>query len=247
MTSSSRARTVGYETPSSRSTSRITPRFLMKTSTKSICAPLSLSRAGGANSPSMEIEQSGHRRRATVRFPSHDGHLRIIGRMVDNIDLIIKIVKSELKIVKTRINGRAGGVSGASGGRGRGVLLAQAMNGAEAPDQVRRRDANDAAAGQESGERRGRDGIGGGVEGRHHDCAISYIKVRVGGGQARAVVDDGRGHRESFDFEGAAVLIAHRAQAREVVAQDRVVHVGGIVLEDGDDSVRGDEAREVVD
>src|ERR1019366_7462095 len=103
MTSSSRARTVGYETPSSRSTSRITPRFLMKTSTKSICAPLSLSRAGGGNSPSMEIEQSGHRRRATVRFPSHDGHLRIIGRMGKNIDLNIKIVNQDIKIIEIEL------------------------------------------------------------------------------------------------------------------------------------------------
>ena len=56
-----------------------------------------------------------------------------------------------------------------------------------------------------------------------------------------------RRHRQSFDFEGAAVLIAHRTEALEVVAQDGVVHVGGIVLDDGDDSVGGDEAREVVD
>ncbi len=60
-------------------------------------------------------------------------------------------------------------------------------------------------------------------------------------------MDDGGGHRKSFDFEGAARLIAHRLEAREVVAQDGVVHIGGIVFEDGDDGVGRDEAREVVD
>src|SRR5208282_1934274 len=121
------------------------------------------------------------------------------------------------------------------------------MNGAEAPDQIRRGYGDDRAAGEESGERRGRDGILCGFEGRHQDCAVGYIKVRVRGGQARAVVDDGRGHRESFDVEGAAVLIAHRAEAVKVVTQHRVVHVGGIVLQDGDDGVGGDKAGEVVD
>src|ERR1035437_2417962 len=121
------------------------------------------------------------------------------------------------------------------------MLLAQAMNGAEAPDQVGRGDADDAAAGEESGECRGRYLVLCGVEGRHQDCAVGYIEVRVRGGQARGVVDDGGGHRKSFDVEGAAVLIAHRAQPLKVVAQHRVVHVGGVVLEDGDDNVGGGE------
>ena len=60
-------------------------------------------------------------------------------------------------------------------------------------------------------------------------------------------MDDGGRHRERFDFERAAVLIAHRAEAREVVLKDFVIHVGGIVLDDGDDRVGRDEAREVVD
>src|SRR5260370_31086304 len=104
------------------------------------------------------------------------------------------------------------------------------MDTAEARDQVGRGDADYLASRQKAGQGRGGDRVGWSVEGRHQDCAIRYIEVRVGGGQTGAVVDDVRGHRERLDFEQAAVLIAHRAQPIEIVAQDGVVYVGGDVL-----------------
>src|SRR5208282_6690905 len=113
-------------------------------------------------------------------------------------------------------------------------------NRTQAPDQVGRGNADDAATGEEPGERRGGEGVRGGVEGRHQDRAVGDVEVRVRRGQARAVVDYGGRHRESFDVKSSAVLIAHRAQAVEVVAEHEVVHVGRVVLEDGDDGVGGD-------
>jgi len=96
--------------------------------------------------------------------------------------------------------------------------------------------------GKKAGQRRGGDRVRWSVEGRHQDCAIRYVEVRVGGGQTGAVVDDGRRHRERFDFGTVGVLIAHCTEAREVVLKHFVIHVGGIVLDDGDDSVGGDES-----
>src|SRR6201987_3125789 len=74
------------------------PRFLMKTSMKSIWARVSLRSCGRAKSPLMLIEHSGHLRLVTVRLPSQDGHLRIIGVMVENIGLNIEFVKFDIRL-----------------------------------------------------------------------------------------------------------------------------------------------------
>ena len=51
----------------------------------------------------MLIEHSGHPRLVTVRLPSQEGHLRIIGLMVENIDQNIEFVKFNIKIPEFRM------------------------------------------------------------------------------------------------------------------------------------------------
>src|SRR5213075_302082 len=63
-----------------------------------------------------------------------------------------------------------------------GLLLGEAMEGAEAPNQFGAIDGNDAARGEKFSERRFRDRVVRIVEGRKEDGFVCDVEVRVAGG-----------------------------------------------------------------
>jgi len=126
------------------------------------------------------------------------------------------------------------------------MLLGETMHRAQSPHQFGRRNANHAAAGEQTREAGGRDRIRGTIKGRHDDGAVSNIEVGVRCGQAGAVVHQSRWHRQGFDLQRRAPLVAHGTEPREVVLEHPVVHVCGIFLDHGDDRIARDKARQVI-
>src|SRR5277367_4807455 len=101
-----------------------------------------------------------------------------------------------------------------------GLLLGEAVEGAEAPDEVYGVDAYDLAVGEAGG-----DGVEGEpvmavVEGRDEDERVRDVEVGVAGGEALAFEVDGVGHGEFANLEWlafvGAVGVAETAEAVEV-------------------------------
>src|SRR5690606_5420755 len=72
-TASSRLRTVGYEMPSTRSTSLMFPRASKNTSTNSCCSGVNRSNRDWVKRPSMTVSQLSHSSRRTASCPSQTG------------------------------------------------------------------------------------------------------------------------------------------------------------------------------
>src|ERR1035438_1137780 len=101
-----------------------------------------------------------------------------------------------------------------------GLLLGEAVEGAEAPDEVNGVDADDFACGEAGG-----DDVEGAavvriVEGGDDDERVGDVEVGVAGGQTLAFEDDRCGHGEFDDFERLAfvwsIRVAEAAEAVEV-------------------------------
>jgi hypothetical protein len=88
------------------------------------------------------------------------------------------------------------------------LLLAQAMDGAEAPNQFDAVDPDDLVFGKMLLEDRERFAVGfWGPISRDEQCAVHEIKVHVGSREALAVVRYWLGHRDFYYLERAAILI----------------------------------------
>jgi len=129
-----------------------------------------------------------------------------------------------------------------------GLLLGEAVEGAEAPDEVGAIDADDASVGEEVLQGVERGFVGGWIAiGWQENDVIGDIEIGVAGRETLAAVFDDARHGQLDDAEGSAVLIAHGFQAHEVFLEGRVVDVVGIVLESSHDGGWVHETGEVVD
>src|ERR1700730_6283108 len=116
---------------------------------------------------------------------------------------------------------------GAARGRSCGLLLGEAVEGAQAPDEVYGVDADDLAVGEAA-----RDDVEGVavvavVEGGDEDERVGDVEVGVAGGEALAFEDYRRGHGEFDYFEGFVVEVAEAAEAVEVFGEGEMVFVAG--------------------
>jgi len=132
------------------------------------------------------------------------------------------------------------------------LLLGEAVEGAESPDEVDGVDADDVASGKAGGDGVEGDAVLRVVEGGDEDERVGDVEVGVAGGESLAFEDDGRGHGQGEDAEGLAVEIAEGVEAVQVLGEREVVLVGGVGFDAGEDGVgfvfRGrDEAGDVVD
>ena len=125
--------------------------------------------------------------------------------------------------------------------------MGHAMQCAEAEDQIAAGDADDFAAGEQACERVESYAIVRVVECWDDDEFVGDIKIGVAGGQALIIEINRRGHGERFDAKRAAVQVFHGLQKRVVFLQRDVIGVVRVLLDDGDDGVRTDEAGEIVD
>src|SRR5579859_3617893 len=92
--------------------------------------------------------------------------------------------------------------------RSGGLLLGEAVEGAQAPDQVDGVDADDFARGEAGGDDVEGVAVVRVVEGGDEDERVGDVEVGVAGGEALAFEEDGRGHGE-FDYvERLALLFA---------------------------------------
>ena len=95
-----------------------------------------------------------------------------------------------------------------------GFLLGEAVEGAEAPDEVDGVDADDFAGGEAGGDDVERVAVVCVVEGGDEDERVGDVEVGVAGGEALAFEEDGRGHGEFDDVEGLALPCRLRAERR---------------------------------
>src|SRR5277367_1089618 len=128
-----------------------------------------------------------------------------------------------------------------------GFLLGEAVEGAEAPDQVDGVDADDFAGGEAAGDDVEGVAVLAVVEGGDEDEIVRDVEVGVAGGEALAFEDYGRGHGEFDDLEGFVLEVAEAAEAVEVFGEGEMVFVAGVGLDAGENFVFGDEAGDVVD
>ncbi len=126
------------------------------------------------------------------------------------------------------------------------MLLGQAMEGAEAPDEVYGVDADDFSGGEAGGDCVEGVTVVGVVEGGNEDEGVGDVEVGVGGGEALAFEEDGGRHGEGSDFERLAGGVAGGVEAREVFGKREVVLVGGVGFDGGEDGIGADEASDVV-
>src|ERR1035441_9783239 len=127
------------------------------------------------------------------------------------------------------------------------LLLGEAMEGAEAPDEVDGVDADGFAGGKAGGDDVERVAILRIIEGGDEDERVGNVEVGVAGGEALAGKDNRRGHGKLDDLEGLAAQVAGGAEAVEIFGEEEMVLVGGGGLDAGEDGVFGDEASYVVD
>ena len=121
------------------------------------------------------------------------------------------------------------------------------MQRAESPDQVAGINGHDLARGEQLRQRVERNAIVRIVEDRHQHHSIRDVEIRIAGGQAAAFEDDRARHRNLYDVEALAILVARRSQASQIVVQGRIIFVLLIRLDHRDDRVGRDEAGDVVD
>ena len=85
------------------------------------------------------------------------------------------------------------------------------------------------------------------VEAGQDDDFVRDVEVRVAGGEALAVLFDITGRGQIDDAPRFSLRIAQGGEASTVLAQEGVVFVGGVFLDNGDHRVRVDETGQVVD
>src|ERR1035437_5022884 len=129
----------------------------------------------------------------------------------------------------------------------RGFLLGEAVEGAEAPDQVDGVDADDFAVGEAGGDDVERAAVIRIIEGGDQDQVVGDVEVGVAGREALTFEDHGRGHGEFDDLEGLVLEVAGGAEAVEVLGKWDVILVRSVGLDRGEDSVLVYEAGDVVD
>src|SRR5882757_10354426 len=93
-----------------------------------------------------------------------------------------------------------------------GFLLGEAVEGAQAPDQVDGVDADDLAVGEAAGDDVEGVAVVAVVEGGDEDEAVRDVEVGVAGGEALAFEGDGRGHGKFDDFEWFVFEVAEAAE-----------------------------------
>ena len=97
------------------------------------------------------------------------------------------------------------------------LLLRQAVQRAEAEDEVDAVNADDLAVGEELGQGIEGDAVGRIVERRNEHEAVGDVEVGVAGRQPLAVEDDRPGHRQLDDAERLPILVARGLQPAQVV------------------------------
>ena len=130
---------------------------------------------------------------------------------------------------------------------GRGLLLGQAVEGSQTPDEVDRVDADDLAIRERGGQNGEGLAVARVVEGRHQNHPVGNVKVRIARRQPCPLEDDRPGHRQLDDLERLAVLVSRGLQAFEVRPERLVILVRRILLDDKDHGRRVDEPGQVID
>ena len=125
--------------------------------------------------------------------------------------------------------------------------MGEAVEGAEAPDEVDGVDADDFAVGEAGGDDVEGVAVVGVVEGGDEDQAVGDVEVGVAGGEALVFEEDRRGHGEFDYFEGSVFEVAEAAEAVEVFGEGEMVFVVSVGLDAGEDFIFVDEAGDVVD
>src|SRR5260370_28357705 len=113
-------------------------------------------------------------------------------------------------------------------GRSCRFLLGEAVEGAQAPDQVDGVDADDFAVGEAAGDDVEGVAVVAGVEGGGEDERVGDVGVGVAGGGALAFGNDGRGHGGGGDLEGFVVWVCGAAEAVEGFGGGRMVVLWGV-------------------
>src|SRR5215475_10353141 len=109
------------------------------------------------------------------------------------------------------------------------------MNGAEAKDKVAAVDADDFAAGEMFGDRVEGDAVIGIVKNRDEDEFVGDVEIGVAGGKTLAVEKNRGGHGKFFDAQRLAVLIFGLLEKGKIFLQMRVIRIGRILFDDGED------------
>ena len=125
--------------------------------------------------------------------------------------------------------------------------MGEAVEGAQAPDEVYGVDAYDLAIREAGGDDVEGVAVVGVVEGGDHDEAVGDVEVGVAGREALVFEEDRRGHGEFDYFEGLVVEVAEAAETVEVFGEGEMVFVAGVGLDTGEDFIFADEAGDVVD
>jgi len=120
------------------------------------------------------------------------------------------------------------------------------MDCAEAENEVAAVNGNDFAVRKKLGESVEGHAIIRIIEDREENKFVGDIKVCVAGGQALSVKENWCGHGKCFDAERFAVLIFHGFEERKIFLQGRVVCIGSIFFDDGDDGCGVGEAGKIV-
>jgi hypothetical protein len=85
------------------------------------------------------------------------------------------------------------------------------------------------------------------VERWNQNQLVRNVKIRVARREALAIEVYGVRHWQSPNPEGAAILILHLPQQRQIFLQRLVIHFGRVFFDDRNDSRRIHETREIVD
>src|SRR6185437_11215823 len=127
------------------------------------------------------------------------------------------------------------------------LLLREAVQRAESPDQIDGVDADDFAIGEAAGDDVEGVAVVGIVESGDEYQAIRDVEVGIARREALALKEDGRGHGQLDDTEWFATKVARGAQTVEVLGERQVVLVAGVGFHAGEDGVVSDEAGDVID
>ncbi len=158
--------------------------------------------------------------------------------------MLLDLVNSGLFEKCSRAGEMAAPESALAGG---GNLLGHAMNCAEAENKVAAIDTDNFTVEEVFRENVERDAIVGIVEDGDEHKFVCKVEIGVARGQTLLVEVDGCGHGQFFDAKLSAALTLALFQDREIFLKMRVVFVGFIFLDDGQDGSFVHETAEVVD
>ncbi len=123
-----------------------------------------------------------------------------------------------------------GWTAGSSRSVAYGHFVGEAVDGSEAPDEVARVDADDAAVGEDLSEDTQGDAVQGVVECGDEHGAVGDVEVRVARGQALPVKNHGRGHGQGDDVQAPAVFESSGLEALVIFGQRAVIGVARVRL-----------------